>query len=432
MSQSPIIYWFRNDLRLHDNPALVTALETGHAVIPVFIFEDLWYNSDFYIGFPRTGDKRKQFLAESLLNLQRNLKERGSNLLILKGDTKEIIPKIAKHFNALKVVAQKEAAWEEISIERQVADKVQLDLIWGSMLYQPDQVDFPVEKSPFYYTKFKNKVLEHPFSPSPVSTPGKLFSPSGNSIPEGIETFNPDSLIVSEEPVLKGGESEGLNRMENYFTERGPQHYGETRNQFQGHNFSSKLGSWLANGTLSPRLFFSRLKEEQEEHPEKQENIQPLLEQLIWRDYFRFLFLRYGRKLFTVKGLRKTEPSMYDDMEAFEKWKNAKTEQPLIDALMNELNETGFMSNRGRMLVSFYLSKEMQVNWQWGAAWFENRLIDYDVYCNYGNWAYQSGRGTDSRVNRKFNLQTQLNKFDPKGTFVERWNPGHQNLQLEF
>lgn len=432
MSRSPIIYWFRNDLRLHDNPALVKAIETNHPVIPVFILEDLWYDTGFYLGFPRTGDKRKQFLAESLLNLQRNLQDRGSNLLMLKGAAKEIVPKLVDHFKAQKVVAQKEAAWEEINIERQIAGKVQLDLFWGSMLYQPDQVDFPVEKSPFYYTKFKNKVLEQPFSPSPVSTPENIPSSAMESVPDSFQTFNPDKFIVSEEALFKGGESEGLNRMETYFTERGPQHYSETRNQLQGQNFSSKLGSWLANGTLSPRLFFSRLKEEQEEHPEKKENIQPLLEQLIWRDYFRFLFLRYGRKLFTVRGLRKTEPSMYDDIEAFEKWKNGKTGQPLIDALMNELNKTGFMSNRGRMLVSFYLSKEMQVNWQWGAAWFENQLIDYDVYCNYGNWAYQSGRGTDSRVNRKFNLQTQARKFDPKGAFVKKWNPDNKNLQFDF
>ncbi len=112
---------------------------------------------------------------------------------------------------------------------------------------------------------------------------------------------------------------------------------------------------------------------------------------------------------------------MYNDYEAFEMWKTGKTGQPIIDALMHELNETGFMSNRGRMLVSFYLAKELRVNWQWGAAWFESMLIDYDVYSNYGNWAYQSGRGTDSRVNRKFNLETQTKKFDPRGSFIQKW-----------
>ncbi|MFW6371761.1 MAG: FAD-binding domain-containing protein, partial [Bacteroidota bacterium] len=129
----------------------------------------------------------------------------------------------------------------------------------------------------------------------------------------------------------------------------------------------------------------------------------------------------YGHKFFTEKGLRKTQLDMYNDHEAFELWRNGNTGQPLIDALMHELMETGFMSNRGRMLVSFYLSKEMKVNWQWGAAWFESALVDYDVYSNYGNWAYQSGRGTDSRVNRRFNLSTQAKKFDSNGAYVQKW-----------
>jgi deoxyribodipyrimidine photo-lyase len=92
---------------------------------------------------------------------------------------------------------------------------------------------------------------------------------------------------------------------------------------------------------------------------------------------------------------------------------------------MQELKETGFMSNRGRMLVSFYLAKEMKVNWQWGAAWFESMLLDYDVCSNYGNWAYQSGRGTDSRVNRRFNLKNQTKKFDPDESYIRKW------LQIE-
>jgi deoxyribodipyrimidine photo-lyase len=113
---------------------------------------------------------------------------------------------------------------------------------------------------------------------------------------------------------------------------------------------------------------------------------------------------------------------MYNDLEAFNMWKDAKTKHPLIDALMTELRETGFMSNRGRMLAAYYLSKVLKVNWLWGAQWFESQLIDYDVCNNYGNWAYQSGTGTDSRINRSFNLEKQIQKFDPDRKFINRWN----------
>ncbi|WP_291859436.1 FAD-binding domain-containing protein [Marinilabilia sp.] len=227
---------------------------------------------------------------------------------------------------------------------------------------------------------------------------------------------------MHQSPIhCEGGETIAIERMKEYINSGGAAHYSQTRNQFDGQNFSSQLGSWLANGSLSPRLLFEQLQKAQKTDPGNSQSFDTIKEQLIWRDNFRFLFLRYGDKFFTTKGLRRTPHGMYNDLEAFEMWRKGKTGQPIIDALMHQLRATGFMSNRGRMLVSFYLAKELKVNWQWGAAWFESKLLDYDVYNNYGNWAYQSGRGTDSRVNRKFNLATQTKKFDPKGAFIQKW-----------
>ncbi len=422
MSNSPIIYWFRNDLRLNDNTAFLKAVETARPIIPVFIIDDLWYDSINSSGFSRTGQKRKQFLAESLLDLKKSLNRLGNTLHIFKGDTVSVINELRKIIRAEKIMAQREFTWEEIEIEKKISAHGSLDLIWGSMLYQPDQIDFPTEKSPFYFTRFKNKVTEQPFIPSPLPTVKNIPAPADLVWPETLPFFNPGQFIQQrKETLFEGGESKGRKRMNEYITAGGPLHYSETRNNLEGENFSSKLGPWLANGSLSPRMFFAELMILKENNPEKAENINPLIQQLIWRDYFRYLFLRYGKKLFTVKGLRKTEPGMHNDLETFERWRKGKTGEPLIDSLMHELEETGFMSNRGRMLVSSYLCKDLKVNWQWGAAWFESALTDYDVCSNYGNWAYQSGRGTDSRVNRRFNLKTQAKKFDPKGEYVSKW-----------
>lgn len=423
MTENTVIFWFRNDLRIHDNPALNKALESGFRVIPVYVIEDIWYDALFpELGFPRAGEKRKQFLAESLADLKRNLQQKSSDLLVFKGKTSEILKKVSNATNSVKIIAQKEAAWEEIQIEKEIAQITQLELHWGSMLYQPDQVDFPTEKSPFYYTRFKNKVLAQPFSPLPSSLPStgsfmKLGKIELNNLPR---LFNLENWSITDKSIpFKGGESGGILAMKKYIKKGSADHYADTRNLFEGENFSSRLGAWLANGCLSPRTLWKQLKKK--ETPKNHQSIQTLLEQLIWRDNFRFLFLRYGHKFFTTSGLRKTPPDMYNDMEGFELWRKGQTGEPIIDALMHQLEATGFMSNRGRMLVSFYLSKEMKINWQWGAAWFESMLVDYDVYSNYGNWAYQSGRGTDSRVNRKFNLQTQTKKFDPRGKFIQKW-----------
>ncbi len=293
---------------------------------------------------------------------------------------------------------------------------------YGSTLYQPDQVDFPVEKSPFYFTKFKNKITTQPFTPSPGQSGTNIPAITEVDWTETFPSFDPESFTKTEKTnFYKGGESNAHQKMKDYIQSGGALHYSDTRNLFRGDDFSSLLGPWLANGALSPRTFLSELIAQKEKHPEKSENIHPLIEQLIWRDNFRFLFLRYGQKFFPKKGLLKSEHGMYNDREAFEQWRSGKTGQRIIDAFMHELKATGFMSNRGRMLVIFYLSKEMKVNWQWGDAWFESTLLDYDVCSNYGNWAYQSGRGTDSRVNRKFNLLTQAKKYDPDGAYVKQW-----------
>jgi deoxyribodipyrimidine photo-lyase len=425
MSNSSIIYWFRNDLRIHDNPALKKALSKGSPVIPVFIADDIWFGSSHQeLNFPRTGRLRKQFLAESLADLKKTLDEYGSTLYIFKGDTAAILRKLFRNTGSSKIVAQREIASEETTIESRISQNIPLELHWGSMLYQPDQVDFPVEKSPFYYTKFKNKVLNQPFIPLPHDTPeeSELRRLSKMSLPSGLTELDLNEWMKPDKTgVFKGGESSALERMREYIKSGGAAHYADTRNQFEGINFSSFLAPWLANGALSPRLLYEHLHKEKEKHPEYSESFNTLTEQLIWRDNFRFLILRYGNKFFATNGLRKPPHAMYNDHEAFEMWKTGKTGHPIIDALMHELTKTGFMSNRGRMLVSFYLAKELKVNWQWGAAWFESLLIDYDVYSNYGNWAYQSGRGTDSRVNRKFNLETQTKKFDPHGSFIQKW-----------
>ena len=417
-----IIHWFRNDLRLHDNPALLHALEKGEDLVPIFIIDDMWYNTQTSLDFPRASKTRKQFLAESLLDLKKELEKRGSTLYVLKGHTPEILLTLNQALKPSAITTQKEYTQEELDQENQIAQHAPLKGIWGSMLYQPDQVDFPLERSPFYFTKFKNKVTELPFNPQPAITPKSIPAHDPANIPGDLPFFDPSEWVgISDNLPFQGGESQALEEFKDYISSNRPLQYNQTRDRLIWEKAGSGLSPWLANGSLSPRLLNAELARLQEKHPDQAGEIQPFREQLIWRDYFRFLFLRYGSKLFTTHGLRKTTPQMYNDREAFDQWTQGRTGEPIIDALMRQLKETGYISNRGRMLVSFYLAKEMKVNWQWGAAWFESTLADYDVCSNYGNWGYQSGRGTDSRVNRRFNLKKQTEKFDPEGELRKQW-----------
>lgn len=417
MTNKAIIYWFRNDLRLHDNPSLHKALSTGLPVIPVFVFDDKWFGDIPLHNFSRIADHRLKFLYETVLDLSGQIQKADNHLLIFKGDPVSILKKLFIKLEAHAICAQEEYATEELSEQLSLSEQVQLHLTPGSMLFTPNQVPFTVDKSPFYFTAFKNKVealgdlliTTRSITKIPRQDLSKMDIPEVFSVPKcGSRLF-------------KGGETAAFKQLESYISSGAPWRYSETRNLLEGDNFSSHLSPWLANGSLSVRTLWQRLSESKKNDKVAQEFIKTLKEQLIWRDYFRYLMMRYGEKLFWFKGLRTSEPTMYNDYDAFNMWREGKTGQPLIDALMRELKATGFMSNRGRMLVSYYLSKELKVNWQWGAAWFEYLLVDFDVYCNYGNWAYQSGRGTDSRVNRRFNLKKQAEKFDPSGTFVSRW-----------
>lgn len=419
MTKQPIIYWFRNDLRLHDNPSLQKALSTGRPIVPVFINDDQWVVNFPELDFPRMAGHRQTFLNETLVDLSEQIRKADNQLLIFKGDPVSILQDLSAKLGAHAIYAQEEYAAEELAEQSDLSGQVQLQLHLtpGSMLFTTSQVPFTIDKSPFYYTPFKNKV-------APL---GALLSttPTINKLPryDWSRTDIPETYVVPANPtgLFKGGETAALERLNSYITSGAPWRYSETRNQLEGENFSSHLAPWLANGSLSVRTLWQHLSSPPKDNELAQTSVQTLKEQLIWRDYFRYLMMRYGQKLFWLKGLRTSAPTMYNDHKAFNMWREGNTGQPLVDALMCELKATGFMSNRGRMLVSYYLSKELKVNWQWGAAWFQYLLVDHDVYCNYGNWAYQSGRGTDSRVNRRFNLQKQAEKFDPEGVFVSRW-----------
>jgi deoxyribodipyrimidine photo-lyase len=381
------------------------------------------------------GPQRRKFLEESLQALGGQIAERGGRLLVFKGKVVEILQQVLAWSGAQGVVAQREYAWEELSDQAALARVTNLQLVPGSLLFTPDTVPFSVDKSPFYYTAFKNKVL--PLGPLVQSLPEaeqyNFYIPRDLPAALGRRIMDVDEVVVPTYEggvALVGGESAGRTALKYYLESGAALTYDQTRNYLEGGHFSSRLSPWLANGSLSPRLIWKGLENLRAQNEEEVASLQSLREQLLWRDNFRYLFMRYGGRFFWPKGLRSAPLKMFDDKETFERWRLGETGEELVDALMHELNATGFMSNRGRMLVAYHLSKVLQVNWQWGAAWFENRLVDYEVYNNYGNWAYQSGRGTDSRVNRRFNLQTQAKRFDPDGGFVRRWGkvrtPGFQ------
>ena len=184
---------------------------------------------------------------------------------------------------------------------------------------------------------------------------------------------------------------------------------------------SSKFSPWLSLGCLSAReIYWSVLKFE--EQIEKNESTYWLIFELLWRDYFKFLAEKYGETFFTPEGIynRPQSSTPQKSKELFEAWAAGQTSEPFINANMIELAKTGWMSNRGRQNTANYLVKTLKIDWTWGAEWFEKNLLDYDCESNWGNWLYQSGKGTDPR-DRVFNPELQAARYDADQSYRRMW-----------
>jgi deoxyribodipyrimidine photo-lyase len=175
----------------------------------------------------------------------------------------------------------------------------------------------------------------------------------------------------------------------------------------------------LANGSISPRTIYWEIKR-YEQQVVKNQNTYWLIFELTWRDYFKYISLKYGDKIFEIGGIRNRKYDWDRELKQLHNWTSGNTEEPFVNANMKELAKTGWMSNRGRQNVASYWSKHLQQDWRIGAAYFESLLLDYDVHSNWCNWMYNSGVGNDPR-NRKFNIKLQASRYDAQSKYQNLW-----------
>lgn len=231
--------------------------------------------------------------------------------------------------------------------------------------------------------------------------------------------------------LFLGGETAALGRVEEHFWKKDLiKIYKEIRNGMLGPDYSTKFSPWLATGCLSARYIYDEVRRYEKERLANDSTYWVLFE-LIWRDYFRFLSIKYGNSIFHLGGPRKVVSNWSQNRAFFEAWRDGHTGYPLIDANMKELCTTGFMSNRGRQIVCSFLVRDMGIDWRMGAEWFETCLLDYDPCSNYGNWTYGAGVGNDPREDRYFSIPKQAQNYDPDGEYVSYWLPELQQLPKE-
>lgn len=423
------LVWFRNDLRLHDNEALHLATQQCDELLCVY-FIDPRELAETQYGFTKTGPYRLHFLLETLHQLNASLQAIGGELAVQVSAPEIMLPQLLAEYQINHLYFQHQAGTEEAdaanAITQYCADNdVDVTITHGATLFHIDDIPLTLDKLPNIFTEFRKATEKNskvrPVSPAPQAIKPIKTTDSGNIPTISQLGFTLPATDPRAAIHFKGGEAAALRRLQHYFWDtQALIEYKETRNGMLGADYSSKFSPWLALGCISPRTIYWEVQRFEKEVVANSSTYWLVFE-LLWRDYFHFVALKYGKHLFQKGGIKQQAQNWSTNQAAFEKWRTGNTGNAFIDANMRELLHTGFMSNRGRQNVASYLVKDLQIDWRMGAAWFEHCLVDYDVANNYGNWNYVAGIGNDPRENRYFNPQTQAAKYDPEGEYVRHW-----------
>ena len=395
------IFWFRRDLRLYDNSGLSAATHSKNKVIPIFIFD-----TSITDKLPNN-DRRINFIFDNLLEIDLKLKKKyNSSINVFKGNPIEIFKELIKDYKINSVFTNND--YEPYALSRDKSIKNFLE---------KNQIQFKSFKDQVIFEK--NEVVKDDGSPYVVYTPYmRKWKANLNedlsklAEKEVVNNFYNSSISALME-LSKYGFVENDKKIEVFKLDKDiVTKYADTRN-FPSINSTSKLGPYLRFGTVSVRKIVSGLLKFKD---------QTFLNELIWREFFMQILYHFPH---TAK---KSFKSKYDkiiwlnDPKSFEAWKNGETGFPLVDAGMKELNNTGFMHNRVRMITASFLCKHLLIDWRLGEKYFALKLNDYEMASNVGNWQWASGSGVDAAPYfRIFNPHTQITKFDKNREYINKW-----------
>ena len=403
MNATNVIFWHRRDLRIHDNAGLNKALKSGHKVIPFFIFDQN------ILSKLEAKDKRVSFIYNEIIRLKKEYQQYGSDLLVFYGNPEEIIPKKALELNCSKVYTNRD--YEPYAIKRDKA-------IYNELIR--NHVEFIGSKDHVIFEK--NEVVKNDGTPYLVFTP---YSKKWKELYNTQEKVGFDNHQLTQHLFSPQHKQELLEIESMGFTDESHNYPSKEPSDSQiksyqyNRNFPSKkgttqLGIHLRFGTISIRELANKSKDISD----------TFLNELIWRDFYQMILYHFPES--SKKAIKK----QYDQIEwekdesHFKKWCEGMTGYPIVDAGMRELNNTGFMHNRVRMITASFLTKHLLIDWRWGEAYFASKLLDYEMASNVGGWQWASGSGCDAAPYfRIFNPYTQQQKFDKNFDYVRKWIP---------
>ena len=398
-----VIFWFRRDLRLEDNTALYRALKSGHPVVPLFIFD-----SHILDALEDRRDQRVRFIHQTLAELDRRLRQHGSSLRIRHGKPVEVWRELINELDPAAVFTNRDYEPYARQRDEAVADLLQKNDIYfydykDQAIFEKDEV-LTQQGTPYtVYTPYRRRWEELLAGKAPQSSPSEKLL---------------DKLIPGQEAAFPALEDLGFRDDQGDFpAEELPEEIIREYHQKRDYPAipgTTRLGIHLRFGTVSIRHLVRRALELND----------TWLSELIWREFFMMILWHFPHVVDQPFREKYAAIPWRNNEEEFQRWCEGQTGYPIVDAGMRELNQTGFMHNRVRMITASFLTKHLLIDWRWGEAYFAKKLLDYDLAANNGNWQWAAGCGCDAAPYfRIFNPYTQTEKFDPQGKYLARWVP---------
>jgi len=402
-----VLFWFRRDLRLEDNAGLYAALNESFPVLPIFI-----YDTSILGKLPKI-DARLDFIHSSIALLQKQLELKGKSMVTVKGEPLEVMGQLIESYAVQKVITNRD--YEPYARER--------DSNMASFL-ESKGIAFETHKDHVMFEK--SEVTKDDGLPYKVYTPySRKWMAALDK--EGITAFPSENhldKLLNHHQKLLSHEDLGFEKSDvkapqyNISTDLIEQY--EARRNFPAVAGTSKLGVHLRFGTVSIRHMVSKARS-------TGNNI--FLKELVWREFFQQILWHFPHTQTACFKPQYERIEWRNNENEFERWCNGTTGYPFVDAGMRELNATGFMHNRVRMLVGSFLCKHLLIDWRWGESYFAEKLMDYEMASNVGNWQWVAGCGVDAAPYfRIFNPTDQIKKFDKAHQYIQKWVPEFQEL----
>jgi deoxyribodipyrimidine photo-lyase len=409
MNELPIsIFWFRRDLRLVDNAGLYYALKQNESILPIFIFDIEILNQ-----LEDKQDARVQFIHEQIVHLQKQLLAIESSIKVTIGNPLDVFNNLAKEYNIKNVYCNHD--YEPYAIKRDEDVQTYLKMLNINFHSYKDQVIFEKDEvmkndhKPYtvftpYMRKWKSKLNEYYIKSYPTE---KYFSHFHKSKAYEIPSLEQIGFITNNIifPTI-------------IFSEQIIKQYAEQRD-YPAINGTTKLSVHLRFGTLSIRTLVKTAQELNE----------TWLNELIWREFYMMILFHFPQVVSKAFKPAYDNIPWLNNQEHFEAWCNGKTGYPIVDAGMRQLNKTGFMHNRLRMITASFLTKHLLIDWRWGEAYFAKKLLDFELSSNNGCWQWSASSGCDAAPYfRVFNPYEQTKKFDPQLRYIKHWIPEYDEL----